>query len=258
MKNVVLVSTLVLLFTAAVSAQEAPAWKLPIEITSTSFSNTLSIGIHPDANYGIDDFDTNPGIDPDYYEAQLPPTPPPPYDFDVRFTTLPGRPSAVPLGFGTGLQNDFRHFFGSTQVDSFRVYMSGSSIENNGATITWPDNLDKYADSWVIQPLGPGSWGPVDMIANTEAVLPAAFGPLQALIIKVGAKDPTVGIEDYDATIPEGYSLSQNYPNPFNPTTTFSYSIPERANVTVVLSNAAGEVHKSSDEVRNQSSGPTN
>ncbi|MCL5029631.1 MAG: T9SS type A sorting domain-containing protein [Bacteroidetes bacterium] len=42
--------------------------------------------------------------------------------------------------------------------------------------------------------------------------------------------------------IPTTYELSQNYPNPFNPTTTINFSLPEGANVKVVIYDAIGRV----------------
>ncbi|RJP67961.1 MAG: T9SS C-terminal target domain-containing protein [Ignavibacteriales bacterium] len=40
--------------------------------------------------------------------------------------------------------------------------------------------------------------------------------------------------------IPNKYNLTQNYPNPFNPTTTISFSIPERTNVTLKIFDMLG------------------
>lgn len=40
--------------------------------------------------------------------------------------------------------------------------------------------------------------------------------------------------------LPSGFVLNQNYPNPFNPTTTISFSIPERGNVKLTVFDVSG------------------
>jgi hypothetical protein len=53
----------------------------------------------------------------------------------------------------------------------------------------------------------------------------------------------------------EKYSLSQNYPNPFNPSTTISYSIPERSNVRLSIFNTLGQnISEMVNEVRDAGS----
>ncbi|MBN1559804.1 T9SS type A sorting domain-containing protein [candidate division KSB1 bacterium] len=42
------------------------------------------------------------------------------------------------------------------------------------------------------------------------------------------------------ASLPTTFALQQNYPNPFNPTTTFTYAVPERANISLVIFDVLG------------------
>ncbi|MCP5062360.1 MAG: T9SS type A sorting domain-containing protein [Ignavibacteriae bacterium] len=49
---------------------------------------------------------------------------------------------------------------------------------------------------------------------------------------------------EVEVGIPTEFEVKQNYPNPFNPTTTISFSIPEKENVKVVIYNMLGEVVK--------------
>ncbi len=48
-------------------------------------------------------------------------------------------------------------------------------------------------------------------------------------------------VESTEKVVPGTYALHANYPNPFNPTTTLSYDLPERAEVSLEIYNVLGE-----------------
>jgi uncharacterized protein (TIGR02145 family) len=55
-------------------------------------------------------------------------------------------------------------------------------------------------------------------------------------------KDASTGINDHsNNTLPNSIELFQNYPNPFNPSTTISYTLPEKSRVVLSIYNELGE-----------------
>lgn len=63
-----------------------------------------------------------------------------------------------------------------------------------------------------------------------------AMALLQASIAAI-----TTSVEKTDANIPGSFVLGQNYPNPFNPTTRITFSLPQRANVRLDVSDMLGK-----------------
>lgn len=48
------------------------------------------------------------------------------------------------------------------------------------------------------------------------------------------------GIENESKIVPDQFALLQNYPNPFNPTTSITYNLPQRSNVTLKVYDILG------------------
>jgi len=55
-------------------------------------------------------------------------------------------------------------------------------------------------------------------------------------------KDASTGINNHsNNTLPNSIDLFQNYPNPFNPSTTISFTLPEKSRVVLNIYNELGE-----------------
>jgi|WetSurMetagenome_2_1015567.scaffolds.fasta_scaffold17208_2 hypothetical protein len=167
-------------------------FQVPLTVTNGSVSQPLTIGVSGDGPGGLQD--NTIGVDVDttygtYVEVLAPPAPPPPFNFDARLVTIPGRVSTFPTGLGGGVYADYRGWNSYLQVDTFKVLLDGLNVEGSTTTISWPAGLGAYGSAWTILPQG-GGWAPVDMIANQNVVVPAAgigLTPVSVLIIKTGA-----------------------------------------------------------------------
>jgi hypothetical protein len=74
------------------------------------------------------------------------------------------------------------------------------------------------------------SGGPDDWLAD-------GFGELSAYL----SESEHVVATDADAVIPSEFALGAAYPNPFNPSTTLNVSLPETAELSVVVYNVSGQ-----------------
>lgn len=237
MKQLVLLMILAAAVTANASAQVS--FKIPIFVRCGAIGDTLFIGVNPGNTIGIDSDD----IFGEFQEGMMPPLPPPPFPFDARMISLPGRVSAFPTGLGTGTNRDFRPWLDATQVDSFRIRFNGDLLESTPVVISWPGDLKNFAPSWTIKPQSGSDWPTLDMITDTSVTIPP-LGQPTVMIIKEGARLVDVG----GTPIVGALALAQNYPNPFgagsmsgSTMTTISYTLAERTPIRLAVYNLLGE-----------------
>ncbi len=219
-------------------------FKVPITLRSGSIVQTLQIGVHGDGPGGTlqdnttgVDFDSTFG---DYREVSLPPAPPPPYAFDARLVTVPGRSATFPTGLGAGVATDYRGFTNAAQVDSFKILISGENLDSNATTISWPSNLGLFGTSWTLKPQAGTEWPTTNMLTSTSLVLPAQVSERRIIIIKVGASGVT-SVRQTNDKVPGVFSLSQNHPNPFNPSTEIRFGVPIASEVSLTVYNLLGQ-----------------
>ena len=70
----------------------------------------------------------------------------------------------------------------------------------------------------------------------------AAFKGTDGLPVGSGVWKSTVtAVAGETSALPTEFSLSNNYPNPFNPSTNIEFSLPVKANISLVVFNALGQ-----------------
>ncbi|MCW8850001.1 MAG: T9SS type A sorting domain-containing protein [Melioribacteraceae bacterium] len=141
----------------------------------------------------------------------------------------------------------------ATNVDTMKIFVEYKW--NNNADVDWSYEPNAGRDQ--IWPL------PENMAYNNAAYQTAAMGgfPLGDLNWypdQIGAWESqrndewttinnwlnngsATSVDEIPGVVPENYVLNQNYPNPFNPTTSITYSIPAKGNVSLVVYNSLGE-----------------
>ncbi|MCH7827659.1 MAG: T9SS type A sorting domain-containing protein [Bacteroidetes bacterium] len=153
----------------------------------------------------------------------------------------------------------------------------GSSLDYFFNEWIFGENYPKYNVVWGYSNLGGGQYSVNLNISQTTNTNPIFFTMPVQLKITIGSTDTLVtvfnniGNQNFDIVInglpsgltfdpnnyilkdllsivtgvedeavPNIFTLAQNYPNPFNPTTTISYSVPEKSFVSLVITDLLG------------------
>ena len=111
--------------------------------------------------------------------------------------------------------------------------ISTKDSSNPGIPIVITTDVKSYV--WFV----PGRKFPVFQINYTS--VSSTIGPSSSgKVVQLDANSTPTDVRPIMADIPDGFSLSQNYPNPFNPSTTVSFSIPTKEQVTLRVLNLLG------------------
>jgi hypothetical protein len=152
---------------------------------------------------------------------------------------------------GTLIMDDLDHGAGSDGPD---LYYAGGvtrtvwDIEYDGGSVIDGANYSYY--NMVDTSQTPGDFiphrlaigGDMDGDGNKELVVQSVNQPSSVptmYVVEWGIATKLDG--KTEGSLPRVYGLRQNYPNPFNPMTTFSYTLPESGDVSLIIYNTLGQ-----------------
>ena len=149
---------------------------------------------------------------------------------------------------------DTTFILGDDKILNFNIYaptfdIKGKILHNgiplNNHTIYLNNKFNLYIDTTDEN----GNYNFSDMIQKYDYTLffkiednryDTTFVLDEQKFIDINVNTPNTINTNEPKEIPTTYSLSQNYPNPFNPTTNFSYSVPNKTDVRIVVYDLFG------------------
>jgi hypothetical protein len=218
---VALVLSLLVSFTSA-TAQFGEI-RLPLIATdSTPVVDSVHFGLHPLASRCVDLALGEWEIPPDICCGLIP---------DLCVSLVDPPPQLLDC-LGAGVRLDLRHFWSTTQADTYYVRFCGV----DPIVFHWPSYIGRHFDSCKARDPFGGMLFNIDMATTDSLLIPP--GLTSFLIFTYGPRG-TTGILS-EEQLPTTNSLSQNFPNPFNPSTTVTYQLASNSHVTLVVFDLLG------------------
>ena len=132
---------------------------------------------------------------------------------------------------------------------SFNARLSENKVVLNWSTATEKNNYGFYIERTAIGE----SWNQIGFVKGAgttltgrnyqytdNSVLSGKYSYRLRQVDFDGATHYSSAV-DVDLTVPAKFELSQNYPNPFNPSTSISYQLPKRGQVTLTIFDILGK-----------------
>lgn len=154
------------------------------------------------------------------------------------------------------IENDIRYAQNVVQVNPDGAYwhLQLSTVEKNKEVFLSFNFMNHLPEGFNVWLLNLDSEVSIPINSDRATILTGEKGNMNLQLI-IGTENYAKETAGNISLTPEQYVLSQNFPNPFNPSTTISYNLKEKSNVTLEIFDILGRKIKSLVDGEIQSAG---